>query len=51
MDLENAREWSAIAKHNGNISGGLEFIWCDASSPVLVITELCELVFQLERPT
>ena len=33
------------------VSGGLEFIWCDAPSPVLVLTELRELVFQLEMPT
>ena len=28
-----------------------EFTRCDAPSPVLVVTELRELVFQLERPT
>ncbi len=33
------------------VSGGLEFIWCDAPSPVLVVTKLRELVFQLEGPT
>ena len=33
------------------VSGGLEFTRCDAPSPVLVVTELRELVFQPERPT
>ena len=32
-------------------TGELELIWCDAPSPVLVVTELRELVFQPERPT
>ena len=32
------------------VSGGLEFIWCDAPSPVLVVTELRELVLQQEMP-
>ena len=33
------------------VSGGLESTQCEAPSPVLVVTELRELVFQLERPT
>ena len=33
------------------ISGGLGSTECEAPSPVLVVTELRELVFQLERPT
>ena len=33
------------------VSGGLGFTGCEAPSPVLVVTELRELVFQLERPT
>ena len=33
------------------VSEGLEFTRCDAPSLVLVVTELRELVFQLERPT
>ena len=33
------------------VSGGLESTGCEAPSPVLVVTELRELVFQLERPT
>ena len=32
------------------VSGGLGSSGCDAPSPVLVVTELRELVFQLERP-
>ena len=32
-------------------SGGLGSTECEASSPVLVLTKLRELVFQLERPT
>ena len=32
-------------------TGELELIWCDAPSPVLMVTELRELVFQLERPS
>ena len=32
------------------VSGELELIWYDAPSPVLVVTELRELVFLLERP-
>ena len=34
-----------------DVSGGLGSTGCEASSPVLVVTELRELVFQLERPT
>ena len=33
------------------VSGGLGSTRCEAPSPVLVVTELRELVFQLERPT
>ena len=33
------------------VSGGLASTKCEAPSPVLVLTELRELVFQLERPT
>ena len=33
------------------VSGGLGSTRCEASSPVLVVTEPRELVFQLERPT
>ena len=33
------------------VSGGLEFIYCDAPSPVLVVNEPRELVFQLKRAT
>ena len=33
------------------VSGGLEFTLCDAPSQVLVVTELRELVFHLERAT
>ena len=33
------------------VSGGLGSTGCEAPSPVLVVTELRELVFQLERPT
>ena len=33
------------------VSGGIGSTGCEASSPVLVVTELRELVFQLERPT
>ena len=33
------------------VSGGLESTGCEAPNPVLVVTELRELVFQLERPT
>ena len=33
------------------VSGGLGSTGCGASSPVLVVTELRELVFQLERAT
>ena len=32
------------------VPDGLGSTWCVASSPVLVVTELGELVFQLERP-
>ena len=33
------------------VSGGLGSIGREASSPVLVVTELREVVFQLEMPT
>ena len=33
------------------VSRGLGNTWCGESSPFLVVTELRELVFQLERPT
>ena len=33
------------------VSNGLGSTGCEASNPVLVVTELRELVFQLERPT
>ena len=33
------------------VSEGLGSTKCEAPSPVLVVTELRELVFQLERPT
>ena len=33
------------------VSGGIKSTRCEAPSPVLVVTELSELVFQLERPT
>ena len=33
------------------VSGGHGSTWSEAQSPVLVVTELRELVFQLERPT
>ena len=33
------------------VSGGLGSTECEVPSPVLVVTELRELVFQLERPT
>ena len=33
------------------VSGGLGSTQCEAPSPVLVVTELRELVFQLERAT
>ena len=33
------------------VSGGLGSTRCEAPSPVLVVTELRVLVFQLERPT
>ena len=33
------------------VSGGLGSTICEAPSPVLVVTELREQVFQLERPT
>ena len=33
------------------VSGGLGSTGCEAPSPVLVVTELRELVLQLERPT
>ena len=33
------------------VSGGLGSTGCEAPSPVLVVTELRELVFQLERAT
>ena len=33
------------------VFGGLGSTGCEAPSPVLVVTELRELVFQLERPT
>ena len=33
------------------VFGGLGSTWCEAPSQVLVVTELRELVFQLERPT
>ena len=33
------------------VSGGLGSTGCEAQSPVLVVTELHELVFQLENPT
>ena len=34
-----------------DVSGGLQSTGCQAPSPVLVVTELREPVFQLERPT
>ena len=34
-----------------DVSGGLEFTRFEAPGPVLVVTELRELAFQLERPT
>ena len=33
------------------VSGGLEFLRCEAPSQILVLTELRELDFKLERPT
>ena len=33
------------------VSGGLGSTRCEAPSPFLVVTELCELVIRLERPT
>ena len=33
------------------VSGGFDSTGCEAQSPGLVVTELFELVFQLERPT
>ena len=33
------------------VSGGIESPRCEAPSPVLVVIELRDLVFQLERPT
>ena len=34
-----------------DVSGGLESTGCEVPSPVLVVSELWGLVFQLERPT
>ena len=34
-----------------DVSGGLGSAGCEAPSPVLVVSELWGLVFQLERPT
>ena len=33
------------------VSGGLGSTRCEVPSPFLVVTELRELIFQLERPT